>query len=65
MEKEGLFKKFFDVLDALEKEKIEYILIGDFAMVLYGMPRVTQDLDLFIKMRKENTEKLQKLCLLF
>lgn len=53
MEKEDLFKKFFDVLDALEKEKIEYILIGDFAMVLYGMPRVTQDLDLFIKMRKE------------
>jgi predicted nucleotidyltransferase len=60
MGKENLFKKFFDVLDILEKEKVEYVLIGGFAMVLYGMPRVTQDLDLFVKMKKENIEKLQK-----
>jgi predicted nucleotidyltransferase len=60
MGKENLFKKFFDVLDILEKEKVEYVLIGGFAMVLYGMPRVTQDLDLFVKMKKENIKKLQK-----
>ena len=60
METEDLFKRFLDVIEALEKEKVEYILIGGFAMVLYGMPRATQDLDLFIKMKKENIEKLRK-----
>jgi len=57
---EDLFKKFLDVLDALEKEGVDYILDGGFAMVLYGMPRVTQDLDIFVRMRKDNIEKLQK-----
>lgn len=60
MESENLFKRFLDVIDILEKEKVDYILIGGFAMVLYGMPRVTQDLDIFIKNKKENVERLQK-----
>ena len=59
-QKEDLFKKFLDVLDALEKEGVDYVLVGGYAMILYGMPRVTQDLDIFIKMEKENIGKLQK-----
>lgn len=60
MQTDDLFKKFLDVIDALEKEKVDYILIGGFAMVLYGMPRATQDLDIFIRMKDKNIEKLQK-----
>lgn len=37
-----IFEKFWEVIDALEKEGVDYILIGEFTMVLYGMPRANQ-----------------------
>jgi len=60
MKTDDLFQRFLDVFDALEKEKVDYILIGGFAIVLYGMPRLTQDLELFVKAKDENIIKLQK-----
>jgi len=55
-----LFDDFLDVLKAFQKEKLEYILIGGFAVIIHGMPRVTQDLDIFVKMVPENIEKLRR-----
>lgn len=60
MQTDDLFSRFLEIIDALEKEKVDYVLIGGFAMVLYGMPRATQDIDIFIKYREENIERLQK-----
>jgi len=60
MQTDDLFNRFLEIIDALEKEKVDYVLIGGFAMVLYGMPRATQDIDIFIKHREENIERLQK-----
>jgi hypothetical protein len=54
------FDRFLEVLNALGKEKVDYILIGGFAVILHGMPRFTQDIDIFIKMNPENIEKLRK-----
>lgn len=59
MQTDDLFNRFLQVIDTLEDEGVDYILIGGFAMVLYGMPRVTQDLDLFIENKNENIDKLQ------
>jgi hypothetical protein len=55
-----LFEKFFQVLEALGKEEVDYILVGGFAVILYGMPRVTQDIDIFVQMNPENIGKLRK-----
>ncbi len=55
-----LFEKFLKVLKALGKEKVDYILIGGFAVILHGLPRLTQDIDIFVKMNSENIKKLQK-----
>jgi predicted nucleotidyltransferase len=60
MQTDDLFNRFLEVIDALEKEQVDYILIGGFAVVLYGMPRATQDLDIFIKFREDNVVRLQK-----
>lgn len=60
MKTDDLFNRFLEIIDALEKEKVDYVLIGGFAMVLYGMPRATQEIDIFIKYREENIERLQK-----
>ena len=54
------FDNFLGILDAFRQEKVEYILIGGFAVIIHGMPRVTQDLDIFVKMVPENIAKLRK-----
>ncbi|KAA3617037.1 MAG: hypothetical protein D8M58_04430 [Calditrichaeota bacterium] len=54
-----LFKKFQDVIKALNKRNVDYILIGGYAVILYGMPRLTQDLDLIIKMDHSNIKNFR------
>ena len=55
----NLFDKLLQIADALEREKVEYILIGGFAVILYGLPRLTQDLDLFINNKTDNVQRLK------
>ena len=54
-----LIEKFFEVIDQFEKENVEYVLIGGFAVVLHGFPRLTQDIDVFIRPTEENVKRLQ------
>ena len=43
---------------ALNKEKINYAICGGIAVILYGYPRFTGDLDLVVDLDKKNLEKL-------
>lgn len=54
----NLFDKFLQVIDALENEGVDYVLIGGFAVIMYGLPRLTQDVDLFIRNDFENIQRL-------
>lgn len=54
-----LFQKFNEVLLALYKNNVDYILIGGYAIIIYGFPRLTQDIDLIVKMDNQNIEKLR------
>lgn len=56
----NLFERFLEVIDALEAEGVDYVLIGGFAMVLHGLPRVTQDIDIFVKPVQDNVERLTR-----
>lgn len=51
---------FLSVLDSLQKENVEYVLIGGFAIVLHGSSRFTEDIDIFIKNNENNINKLRK-----
>lgn len=55
-----LFDKFINVIAEFENENVEYILIGGFAVVLHGFPRLTQDIDFFIRPAEKNIEKLKQ-----
>jgi hypothetical protein len=55
-----LIEKFLQVVDRFEKENVEYVLIGGFAVVLHGFPRLTQDIDVFIRPTEENVQRLQR-----
>jgi predicted nucleotidyltransferase len=43
----------------LEKQNVQYLLIGGFAMAFHGHVRATNDIDLWIKNTPENTAKLR------
>ena len=47
------------VLQALETQKVEYIVFGAVALALLGLARNTNDLDLFVAPDRENIERLK------
>ena len=52
--------RFLRMFQALKKADVRYILIGGFAVVLYGMQRLTRDIDIFVEMVPENVENLRQ-----
>jgi hypothetical protein len=49
------FKEFFELLS---EEKVEYLLIGGYAVAYHGYPRYTADIDIWINPLRENLELL-------
>jgi len=56
-------KNFLRVLESLDKEKVQYILVGGVAVILHGIERLTQDIDIFVKMEDKNIQRLRKALL--
>jgi len=54
-----LFDKFLRIIDTINRYDVEYVVIGGVAMISHGMPRLTQDLNLLIKLTKDNVDKLR------
>jgi len=54
------FRDFIEVLEAFDKNRVDYILIGGVAIIFHGMERLTRDIDIFVKMVPENINKLRK-----
>lgn len=57
-----LHEEYEKFLSLLNKYEVKYLLIGGFAVNLYGYKRMTEDLDVLIEATKENGKKLLK-CL--
>ncbi len=55
-----LFDEYLKVLKSLNNNDVEYILVGGLAVIFHGMPRFTEDIDIFILVENENVEKLNK-----
>ncbi len=49
------FKEFLKLLNA---HKVEYLLIGGYAVGFYGYPRATADMDIWIAINPDNAGKL-------
>ena len=52
---------FRDFLKLLNCHKVEYLLIGGFAVGYHGYPRATGDMDIWIAVSPENAEKMLNL----
>ena len=49
------FKEFLRLLNA---NKVEYLLIGGYAVGYHGYPRATADMDIWISINEENASKI-------
>jgi hypothetical protein len=53
------FESVQRVLAALERERVEYVVFGAVAINLLGLPRATEDLDIFIAPYPANVDRLK------
>jgi hypothetical protein len=49
-----------EFIGLLNKYKVQYMIVGAYALALYTRPRNTGDIDIFINKSKENSESLMK-----
>ena len=48
---------FKELLQLLNSKKIEYLVIGGYAVAIYGYPRATGDIDIWIAISRDNAHK--------
>ncbi len=51
-------KDFRELLELFNANKVEYAIIGGYALAFHGAPRYTGDIDLLVKPDKENAQKI-------
>jgi hypothetical protein len=50
---------FKDLLALLEEHSVEYLLVGGYAVGIYGYARATVDLDIWVRRSIENAKKVE------
>lgn len=54
------FDKVLALIDAMNREGVEYITFGAVALAAHGLVRATEDADFFINPSEENVERLKR-----
>ncbi|NLZ06035.1 MAG: nucleotidyltransferase family protein [Phycisphaerae bacterium] len=49
---------FKELLALFNRHKIEFIVVGGYALAFHGAPHLTGDIDLFIRPTRENAERI-------
>lgn len=65
MAKRQLPDDFKDFIRCLNSNNVCYLLVGGWAVGMYGHPRATKDIDFLIAIDDDNLERLQKAMLEF
>ena len=53
-----LNQDFLEFIGFLEKEKVDYLIVGGYAVGMHGFPRYTGDIDFFVAISNENASRL-------
>jgi hypothetical protein len=51
---------FKDMLSCLRDEKVEFIVVGAYALAAHGFPRATGDIDIWVKSEAGNAKKIMR-----
>jgi hypothetical protein len=49
---------FRDLLALLNEHKVEYLIVGGYALAFHGAPRFTGDIDVFVRPNQTNLERI-------
>ena len=49
---------FKELLELFNKQKVEYLIVGGYALAFHGAPRFTGDIDLYVRPARENAERI-------
>jgi hypothetical protein len=49
---------FIDFIESLNRHKVDYVLVGGYAVIIRGYSRTTGDIDLWVNRSPENYTKL-------
>lgn len=52
--------RYKELLQLLNQFEVEYLIVGGFAVMKYGEPRYTKDLDVWVHSSSENCQRLVK-----
>lgn len=56
---------FKELLRLLEENRVEYMIVGGYAVSYHGYPRFTKDIDIFFKVSDENIDRLRQSLIAF
>jgi hypothetical protein len=51
---------FKELLELFNANRVEYVIVGGYALAFHGAPRYTGDLDILIKPEEENARRVMK-----
>jgi len=54
----GIQPDFRDLLALFNAHKIDYIIVGAYALAFYGAPRYTGDIDIYVRPDPENAQRI-------
>jgi predicted nucleotidyltransferase len=49
-----------EMLECLSEENVRFLLVGAYALAVYGYPRATKDIDFFVRATPENASNLMR-----
>jgi predicted nucleotidyltransferase len=55
-----LNEDYKEMLQCLLEEHVRFLLVGAYAVAVYGYPRATKDIDIFVRAAPENASSLMK-----
>lgn len=53
-----IHRDFRELLELFSVHRVEYVIVGGYAMALHGLPRSTGDIDLLINPTRPNAERI-------
>lgn len=56
---------FRDILFALHAEQAEFLVIGSYAVAVYGRARATEDIDIWVRPSEANSDRVMRALLRF
>lgn len=61
----NLNRDFRDILSSFNTERVEYLVVGAYALAAHGLPRATGDIDLWVRPTPANAQRVERALIAF